>query len=238
MLRSFLLVLVLAAVAVQAQPSPPPLPGRQGNNNFMAAGSGGGLQSALLQNALASQMFAAQPAAAFNQPMLSQPMMQQQPQLLGANPFLNVPSAGAFPNVNLQPSIPALGSVGSVAFQQPLGASPMNFPITATQPVMSMPLGMGAFTSAPITGTVPPVLPQNFGMPAATYGVLPQPILSQAQAEQLLPMSQLQQALNQRVQTLAAQPIVSPTFASPITTTMPFGVGGIATHTAIPQTVF
>jgi len=68
------------------------------------------------------------------------------------------------------------------------------------------------------TGTVPSVLPQNYGNPNAMYGQLQQPILSAAQVNQLIPNAQLQQQLNARVASLGATPLggagVAPTFGA------------------------
>jgi len=62
---------------------------------------------------------------------------------------------------------------------------------------------VGATTGIPLnygaTGTIPAVLPQNYGNPSASFGSLAQPVLSPQQIQQIVPTAQLQAALDQRV---------------------------------------
>jgi hypothetical protein len=84
--------------------------------------------------------------------------------------------------------------------------------IGAAQPIQTVqPMNFG------VGGTV---LPQNFQQPVA--GQLTQPVLSTQQATQLIPMDQLQQALNQRVAGLGGI-----TTATPQVAQQPIQLGGI-----------
>lgn len=107
-------------------------------------------------------------------------------QLMSQNPqaTLGAAQVGQFGTPQIPLNIPAYG--GSV--QQPLMNQPLGAYGGVQQPLMQQPLGnFGATPISPITptvlgagfggvgGTIPAVLPQNFGNPPAQFGQLQQP---------------------------------------------------------------
>jgi len=153
---------------------------------------------------------------------------QQYPQVLGQQPILGgyggmqqQPILGGFGGVQ-QPQ-PILGGIGIGQQYPTIPQTWSNFagqvPLMQQQPLNLGNVGVGQFgqqfgQGIPIqtgfggiqgqvpmgyTGTVGPVLPQNYGNPSASFGQLGQPVLSPQQLTQIVPTAQLQQALDQRV---------------------------------------
>ena len=99
-----------------------------------------------------------------------------------------------------------LGGVG-IQQQQPMQFGGMQQPFAQQQQQQQQPIQFGGFQQQPLNslqfggGQLPlggaAVLPQNFQAPVA--GQLNQPVLSPQQAAQLIPMDQMQAALNARV---------------------------------------
>lgn len=91
-----------------------------------------------------------------------------------------------------------LGNIQGMQQQQPMTFGLGQFGQVQQQPAA---INYGAGINA---GTIPAVLPQNFGNPGAAFQQLQQPALNQQQIAQAVPTQQLQQALNQRVAAFGA----------------------------------